>query len=330
MVTAVSRFPDLSAAPASDGARVVRLPSEPPLTPDSPMIELAYRCLRREYRALLRLQRQRAATPTPEDVHQTRVATRRTRVVLRLFGALLPRRATTHLNKELRWFAQTLGAVRDLDVHTEALREHLTTAGAAAAQELSRFELALRRDRVAAHEKLHALFVSERYDALMACLAETLGDAPSPAALRRWRSFTIRAGVAHYLKPSRKRVVTLGGTIGSKSGVDDLHRLRIRAKRLRYALEFFVEAYPALEPAATAAKALQDVLGTVQDARTARGRVLAYMRSIRKRDGVGPAPDGVRAWGRAQHRRAAEARRALAPEWQRFLAATELPDLAAR
>jgi CHAD domain-containing protein len=328
MVTAVSRFPQLPAAPAGDSARALKLPSEPPLTPDSPMIALAYRCLRREYGALLKLQRQRAATPTPENVHQTRIATRRMRVVLRLFGALLPRRATARLTKELRWFAHTLGAVRDLDVHTEALREHLQTAGAVAMQELGGYELALRRDRVAAHEKLHTLFASERYEALMAFLAETLNDAPSPAALRRWRSFTIRAGAAHYLKPSHKRVVKLGKKLGSKSGADDLHRLRIRTKRFRYALEFFAEPYPALEPAAKAAKALQDVLGALQDARTARGRVLAYTRSVRKRAGL--SPNAVGEWGSEQHRRAKEARHQLAPEWQRFLAATELPDLAAR
>jgi CHAD domain-containing protein len=244
---------------------------------------------------------------------------------------LLPRGATTRLTKELRWFAQTLGAVRDLDVHTETLREHLQTAGAVASQELGGYELALRRDRVGAHEKLHALFASERYHSLMTSIAELLDGAPSPAALRRWGSFTIRAGAAHYLKPSRKRVVKLGRKLGTHSKGEDLHRLRIRAKRLRYALEFFVEPYPELARAAKATKALQDVLGQHQDARTARGRVLAYARSVRKRHGADAAGLGaVGAWGSAQHRRAAAARRELAPEWQRFLAAMELPDFKAR
>ena len=106
MVTAISRFPRLAATPASDDVRALKLPTEVPLTPDSPMIALAYRCLRREYRALLKQQRQRAPTPTPEDVHQTRIATRRMRVALKLFGALLPRRATARLTKELRWLSQ--------------------------------------------------------------------------------------------------------------------------------------------------------------------------------------------------------------------------------
>jgi CHAD domain-containing protein len=331
MVTAISRLPSLPPAPAAGGVRALKRPTEPPLTPDSPMIALAYRCVRREHEALLQRQPQRGATPTPDDVHQTRIATRRLRVALRLFGALLPNSATTRLAKELRWFARSLGAARDLDVHAEALREHLQSAGAAAAQELGGYELALRRERLAARDALHTLFSSDRYAALMSSLAELLDGAPSPAALRRWRSFTIRAGAAHYLKRSRKRVVRLGRKLGSDSAAEDLHRLRIRAKRLRYALEFFLEPYPELAPAAKATKALQDVLGAHQDARTARRRVLAYARALRKRGPAATAPPGaLGAWGSAQHQRAAQARRELEPEWQRFLAAIHLPDLAAR
>src|SRR5436190_4272533 len=324
MVTAISRLPPLPTGPATGSVRALKRPKEPPLTPDSPMIALAYRCLRREHQALLRRQPQGGATPTPEDVHQSRIATRRMRVGLRLFDALLPKSVTTRLAKELRWFASTLGAVRDLDVHAEALREHLQAAGPDATQELGGYELALRREGLAERDALHTLFSSDRYAALMATLAELLDGAPSPAALRRWRSFTIRAGAGRCLKRTRRQVVALGRELGSNAGAEDLHRLRIRAKRLRYALEFFLEPYPQLEPAAKATKALQDVLGAHQDAHTARRRVLAYTRAIRKRGVAASAPPGALSiWGSTQHRRAAQARRDLVLEWQRFLVATD-------
>jgi CHAD domain-containing protein len=303
--------------------------AEPPLTPDSPMIALAYRCLRREYRSLIERQPERGSPSTPEDVHQSRIATRRLRVALRLFGALLPPRAVARLGKELRWLARALGAVRDLDVHTEALHEHLTSAGAAAAQELGGYELALRRERLAARDALKDLFSSNRYAELMSELAALLEDAPSPAALRRWRSFTIRVGAARYLKRTRKRVVKLGRELGKDAAAEDLHRLRIRAKRLRYALEFFIEPYPELTAAAKATKALQDVLGTHQDARTARRKMLAYARESRKRHDAAP-PEALAEWRLAQHHQAAQARRELTPAWQRFLAAVDLPDFDAR
>ncbi len=331
MIVAVPRFPPIAAAPAAGSARASKRPAEPPLTPDSPVIALAYRSLRHEYRSLLKRQPQHGATPSPEDVHQIRTATRRMRVTLRLFGALLPRSAATRLNNDLRWFAHGLGTVRDLDVHAEALGEHVRSLGPVAAQQLGDYEVALQRERAAAHDTLRELVASDRYAGFMTTLSELLDQAPSPAALRRWGSFTIRAGAARYVKRSRKHVLKLGRKLGSDARADDLHRLRKRAKQLRYTLEFFAEPYPALSPAAKATKTLQDVLGALQDARTARGRVLAYTRALRKRQGVDAAPPGaLRAWGSAQHQRAAQARREFAPEWQRFLAALDLTDVTLR
>ena len=328
MNVAISRFPPIATATAADGGRASKRPTEPPLTPDSPVIALAYRSLRHEYRSLLKRQPRHGTTPTPEDVHQIRTATRRMRVTLRLFGALLPQRAATRLGKDLRWFARALGTVRDLDVHAEALHEHVRSLGAVAVQELGDYEVALQRERVAAHDTLRDLVASDRYAGLMTTLSELLDGAPSPAALRRWGSFTIRAGAARYVKRSRKRVLKLRRQLGGDASADDLHRLRKRAKQLRYALEFFIEPYPALSPAAKATKTLQDVLGAHQDARTARGRVLAYTRALRKRHGANVAPPGaLRAWGTAQHQRAAQARREFAPEWERFLTALDLTDV---
>src|SRR5882672_9737277 len=190
MIIAFSRLPPLDTPRVAGSVRALN-PTEPPLTPDSPMIALAYRCLRLEYRSLVERQPERETASTPEDVHQSRIATRRLRVALRLFGALLPPRAVARLGKELRWLAGALGEVRDLDVHTEALHEHLTSAGAAAAQELGSYELALRRERLAARDVLKNLFSSNRYTGLMSDLVALLENAPSPAALRRWRSFTV-------------------------------------------------------------------------------------------------------------------------------------------
>ena len=330
MITAFSRLPPLPTTPVAGGVRALKRPTEPPLTPDSPMIALAYRCLRREHQSLIERQPERGIPAPPEAVHQIRIATRRLRVALRLFGALLPPRAVARLGKELRWFARALGMVRDLDVHTEALHAHVESAGATAAQELGSYELALRRERVAARDALKDLFSSTRYAELMSALAALLEDAPNPAALRRWRSFTVRAGAARYLKRARKQVVKLGRELGDDASPEELHRLRIRAKRLRYALEFFIEPYPELTPAARATKALQDVLGAHQDARTARRKMLAYARESRKRHASDAAPpEALAKWRLAQHRQAAQARRELEPAWQRFLAAIDLPDLAA-
>ncbi len=294
------------------------------------MIALAYRCLQRDYRALLERLPEAGVAPSSEDVHQIRIATRRLRVALRLFGTMLPARAAARLRRELRWLARGFSDVRDLDVHSKALRHHVRQSGVDVVEGLGGYELALRRERAAARDALQHLFTSERYEQLIGSLGDLLEDAPSAAALRRWRTFTIREGAAKYLKHSRRRVLKLGRKLDAKSGVEDLHRLRIRAKRLRYALEFFAEIYPQLLPAAHATKALQDVLGEHQDARTARRRVLAYTRALRAHAGGGEhaRPAALDTWRWAQTQRAARAREAFAGEWQRFLdtlASTAIP-----
>jgi triphosphatase len=297
------------------------------------MIVLAYRCLQRDYRALLERRPQRGVAPTSNDVHQIRIATRRLRVALRLFAAMLPPRSAHRLARELRWLARGLSNVRDLDVHNKALRTHVRAAGADGHDGLGGYELALQRERAAARDKLHELFTSERYEQLIASLGKLLDGAPSAGALRRWRRFTVRDGAAQYLRRSRQRVLKLGRKVDEKTGAEELHRLRIRAKRLRYALEFFAEAYPTLLPAASATKALQDVLGEHQDARTARRRVLAYARTLRAHSeptAAEAAIAGLATWRQAQTRRAAQARHDFQVRWQEFLETLADTELAER
>ena len=227
--------------------------------------------------------------------------------------------------RDLRWFARTLGAVRDIDVHAKSLRRHLRSEGERSARELGDFELALRHDRTAAQEELRGVFASARYAALMASLSELLDGAPTPAALRRGHSCTVGEGAAHYLKRARRRVIERGRKLDSESPADELHRLRIRAKHLRYALEFFLATYPGLEVAAAAAKALQNVLGKHHDALTQRRRVQGYKRALRKRHrNDAAAPEALTEWGSTLHRRAQQARLDFAAEWPRFLAGTRL------
>jgi CHAD domain-containing protein len=249
-----------------------------------------------------------------------RIATRRLRVALRLFGHMLPRRQAKQLEHELRWLARALGSVRDLDVHAESFRDYLEALPPAQGQQLGDYELHLRRTRAAARQELTAVFGSERYAKLVALFADVLDGAPSAAAVRRWRSFRISDGAAEFLKRSRKRVFKLGRKIGANAGAKDLHRLRIRAKRLRYELEFFLEVYPDLAPAAAATKAIQDLLGTYQDSCMATERLADYTRALRRlrQKGVAPQP-ALGHWVARQAQQGQVARLAFPLEWKRFV-----------
>src|SRR5438034_805702 len=61
----------------------------------------------------------------PEDVHEMRTAARRLRAILRAARLGFDRAWVGALRSELDWLGSTLGAVRDLDVLREHLRDEL-------------------------------------------------------------------------------------------------------------------------------------------------------------------------------------------------------------
>ena len=98
-----------------------------------------------------------------------------------------------------------------------------------------------------------------------------------------------------------------------------MHELRIRTKRFRYELEFFVAVYPSLAKTAKATKALQDLLGVHQDACTATERLEAYARSLRKRGASASAKaPALGTLIEGQERQALEVRQKFSTAWHSF------------
>src|SRR4029078_10355547 len=65
--------------------------------------------------------------PSPESVHDVRVATRRLRTALRSFSSLvdLDAEARTELEEDLRWLARQLSGIRDADILRQNLGQRL-------------------------------------------------------------------------------------------------------------------------------------------------------------------------------------------------------------
>lgn len=288
---------------------------------DDPMIVFAYACLRHGFDALLAQQPAAGALPGPDAIHRMRIATRRSRVALRMCARLLPKRAPK-LAKELRWFARSLGEVRDLDVYAENFREYAKLVPPQSQQELGGYELHLRRERTEARNDLETLFSNPRVGALLDSFRGLIDAPPRAKVLRRWQSFRVADGAAKYLRKSRRRISRAGRKVGADSSAERLHRLRIRAKRLRYELEFFAAVFPELGQAVKATKRLQDVLGEHQDACTAAQRLRDYARRHESRRlEAGASGRNATALERllaTQEQKAADARVRFAAEWRRF------------
>jgi CHAD domain-containing protein len=199
----------------------------------------------------------------PEELHKQRVATRRLRSLLRSTRSQLadPERAE-RLRDEVRWLGGLLGEVRDRDVLIDYLLEELGTIEEAAA--FGAILELLDTEREAARIEVLAALDSSRYRALLEELQE-------PPALREGERLE-NAAAAEYGR-LRKAVKRLG-----KNPIDDeLHRVRIRTKRARYAVEALGS-----EPRFVArAKDVQDVLGEHQDAAVAEERIRELVAQVR-------------------------------------------------
>jgi CHAD domain-containing protein len=199
-----------------------------------------------------------------EAVHQMRVGARRLRSDLRTFSSLLHRDRVDELRGELRWLAGVLGEVRDLDVMRSKLRADATGLS----EEELRPLFSLIEDRQAsARKKLNEALRSDRYVNLIESLVGV--NRSPPVVAGAWRP--AREVLPKLVRPQWRKLARTEASLGEDDSDEQFHRIRIRAKRLRYAAEAVAPALgrrrgkPAKRLARRAA-AVQDLLGALQDA----------------------------------------------------------------
>jgi CHAD domain-containing protein len=232
-------------------------PSEPPQLPQT-IGALAIEVLGRNAAAFEEHMPGARDGEDPLHVHQMRVATRRMRAALRLFSDVLPPQ-TSSLNDELNWIAGQLGATRDLDVQVRRLRE--TAAELGLSEALVPYGAWLEDQRQRAHAELVSALEMPRFAQLMQSLHQLNEWTPNPQL-----DAPLCDDAPGRLRRAHRQLRKRARRIDEHAPATELHQVRIRAKRLRYAAEFFEVAYG--KPAARLAGllvTLQDRLGDLQD-----------------------------------------------------------------
>ena len=212
----------------------------------------------------------------PEAVHRMRIASRRMWEVIALFRDALPG-ATQALRGELGWARRALGDVRDLDVQIAELESEAATAGAASA--FAPLIARLDGERDAARGRMLAALDTPRFEALLAGLDAAIGELGSGGP-NGTAGLTVGDAAARVLRRRMAQVRRRGDRLDAHTPDAELHALRIRVKRLRYALEFLAPLYPkAAARLLPRLVALQDGLGRRQDAVIAarQFRMLAHV-----------------------------------------------------
>jgi len=170
-------------------------------------------------------------------VHDERVAVRRLRSSLRVFGAIIVRIET--LAAELKWLSDLLGAVRDHEV----LRDELAQAVQTTAQELvlgpvqAHVDRYLAKPAAEAQESLRTAMDDERYLNLLDTLDILLADPPYRDVARRRATDVLPPLVAKVYRKSHQAAMSATRMSPGPDRDDALHLVRRRVKRLRYGAE---------------------------------------------------------------------------------------------
>jgi inorganic triphosphatase YgiF len=211
----------------------------------------------------------------PEALHQARVAMRRLRSALSLFKDLLGDPESEAIRTRLRTLTAPLGEGRNLDVYLA--RAEAPEEGQP--QPDPDWIAKLRADREAAYDRIAKVLASKRFRGLMLDLLAWVEDGawrrPADPAARARLERPIEALAAEILDKRRRRVKRRGRDLG---GLDPeaRHEVRIEAKKLRYAAEFFSGLVEdkrdrkRLKAFLSALEELQESLGDLNDLETAR------------------------------------------------------------
>lgn len=204
-----------------------------------------------------------------ECVHDMRVASRRLRSILSLLAVCLSRQTCDRWRKQLRRLTRALGEARDTDVQIAGVQRFLDQE--ASAQErpgVERLLLRLQQRRQALQRSvLEALdrFVASRLTEEMEQALTQLAHASRASGVDTPGHYVYRqTGTA--IRARLKALQAYAPYVQQPECSEELHAMRIAAKRLRYTMQAFAPLYPdALEEPVRTARTVQTILGDIHD-----------------------------------------------------------------
>ena len=233
-------------------------------------------------------------------MHHLRVTSRRATAALDTFGDLLPDKSLRAGRKALKRLRRAAGAARDADVFLTTARAWLVHQSPA--------------DRPGLYFLMgHAFAAREAaQDALTVALRDwKTADAANveslPELVHGGKKETLGERAVRTLRDCVRKLNT--AVRGDLENYKKLHAVRVAGKRLRYALELFIDCYPPAvrEHIYPRVEAVQDILGAANDSHRAVNRLDALRATVRQaqpalwetiRGGI----DGLRAYHQQRER----------------------------
>ena len=202
-----------------------------------------------------------------EDVHDMRVASRRVRVGLSIFSHCLPEKKNQTWQKQIRSLTQAFSKARDLDVQINFLTDFKN--------QNSQKELTpgIRRILLRIHQKRRSLqanlisllnnfkesgFITEIQNFLSSAVQPDIGSEKPSLSLYQLSCENIHQRLENFLY--------FEVFIQYPERIQELHQMRIAAKKLRYTLEVFAPLYMGkMDTTLEIMRNIQTSLGNIRD-----------------------------------------------------------------
>jgi CHAD domain-containing protein len=214
-----------------------------------------------------------------EALHQMRIALTRLRASRSFFASCMPSSKWHRLKGELKWLNKHLSRARDLDV---ALKRLSSARDTTARQSLDQ---TWRKARSASHRELRRALRSRRYQTLLRDMSIWIDGSRSSGKVKSSTSLTTYSG--RQLDRWYRKLVKKSRALEDMNA-SQRHRLRIKTKRFRYALEVLEHVLQnkpraGVRECLKSLRKIQKYLGQLNDAE--QGRVIATALAKSTRDG---------------------------------------------
>lgn len=256
---------------------------------------LAREFLRRHGRRLVGALRGVPSGTDPEAIHQVRVACRRLRAALRVFGEVLGGQRSTRWRRSLRRLARTLGPARDLDVQIQATVERLAAVSdcqlvpgiaywlARLERRRARLQRKVRQAARRFNKEKTALRIQEwcRRQRRVIARENSLARKGLPSGITQFQNELLQRRLAEFRLAAE--------SLHNPDDREGHHQFRIMTKKLRYTLEALLPGLGTLsEVAVEALRDLQRFAGDIHDCDVWGARLADFITNVGKKTRIRP------------------------------------------
>lgn len=231
----------------------------------------------------------------PEELHDMRVATRRLRAAMLVFHACFPDYTFPYQYRRVSDLTKALGSVRDMDVQREAVIRRRDALPEELRPDVDRWLERLAADREEARARMIEeleIWQERNHSEHLAVILQEVADPSFPVrrdAIRARRlmlnkaekdglrmakakpipscpSAPLAVNAALPILTRLSEMLAYSDLVRDPARVQDLHKMRIAAKRLRYTIEVFSSVLEGSSDFLNLMKRIQDLLGKIHDA----------------------------------------------------------------